>query len=264
MNPLARVGIGPKIYFVVFILSAVAAGLSAFMANTLNRVDGNYSVLIDTDITFAQKLERMRGDLANLGRQMNNVLLLQDPAGLAPLAKSITEIQAAISDSNAVVTRLAKPEATATVARMTDMMAAIKRALPDVLALKEKGDHAGAAALYAKECRPLVVETFNTAAKLADDVNAVVKRSSDQLSDETDAIIAWAIGAMLAAILLAGAASVVIAVLGIRRPITALNGVMEQLAKGDATVVVTGTDRGDEVGSMARTVEVFKQNLLNN
>ncbi|CAO3445397.1 Methyl-accepting chemotaxis sensor/transducer protein [Azospirillum largimobile] len=264
MNPLSRVGIGPKIYFVVFLLSVVAAGLAAFMANTLNRVDGNYSDLITTDIEFAQKLERMRGDVANLGREMNNVLLLQDPAGLPALAKSVTEIQAAIAASNTVVTRLAKPETTATVGRMTDMMATIKRALPAVMALKEKGDHAGAAALYAKECRPLVVDTYNTAAKLADEVNAGVQRSSDRLSDDTDAAIRWAISGMIVAILLAAATSVVIAVFGIRRPITALNDVMEQLAKGDATVTVTGADRGDEVGSMARTVEVFKQNLINN
>ncbi len=264
MNPLSRIGIGPKIYFVVFLLSVVAVGLAAFMANTLNRVDSNYSNLITTDIEFAQKLERMRGDVANLGREMNNVLLLQEPVGLPGLAKSLNEIQAAIAASNAVVTRLAKPDATATVGRMTDMLASIKRALPEVMALKEKGDHAGAAALYAKECRPLVVETFSIAAKLADDVNASVQRSSDQLSDETDAVIAWAIGGMIAAIFLAAATSVVIAVFGIRRPITVLNDVMEQLAKGDATVTVAGADRGDEVGSMARTVEVFKQNLLNN
>ncbi len=84
MNPLLRVGIGPKIYFVVFLLSSVAAGLSVYMTSTLSRVDDSYSDLIANDIAFAQKLERMRGDVANLGRQMNNVLLLQDPAGLPP------------------------------------------------------------------------------------------------------------------------------------------------------------------------------------
>ena len=264
MNPLSRIGIGPKIYFVVFLLSVVAAGLSTFMANTLNRVDGNYSDLIATDIEFAQKVERMRGDVANLGRFMNSILLVQDPAELPPLMKTLSEIQVGIVESSAVVTRLAKPESAAAVTRMTDMLASIRRTLPNVLALKEKGDHVGATALYAKDCRPLVVGTFDIAAKLADEVNAGVLRSSDRLSDETDTIIAWAIGGMIAAILLAGATAVVIAVVGIRRPITALNDVMEQLANGDATVAVTGADRGDEVGSMARTVEVFKQNLLNN
>ena len=264
MNPLSRIGIGPKIYFVVFLLSAVAVGSAAFMANTMNRVDGNYSDLIAKDIEFAQKVERMRGDVANLGRFMNSMLLVQDLAELPPLIKTLSGIQAGIVESNAVVTRLAKPESAAAVARMSEMLESIGRTLPSVLAFKEKGDHVGATVLYAMDCRPLVVETFNIAAKLADEVNAGVQQSAGQLSVETDAVITWAIGGMIVAILLVVATSVVIAVVGIRRPITELNDVMEKLAKGDATVTVTGADRGDEVGSMARTVEVFKQNLLNN
>ncbi len=264
MNVLARVGIGPKIYFVVVLLSAVAAGLSVYMTDTLNRVDDDYSALISNDITFSQKLERMRGDIANLGRQMNNVLLLQDPAGLPPLKKSLTDIQTAIADTNAVVTRLARPEDKATVTRMTDMLASIMRALPEVLAAKEKGDHSGAAVLYGKECRPLVVETFDTAAKLADDINVRVLRASGALSEQTDAVTVRATSGMLIAILLGAVASVVIAVIGIRRPISALNSAMERLADGDATVAVPGIDRRDEVGSMAHTVEIFKDNLIRN
>jgi methyl-accepting chemotaxis protein len=36
---------------------------------------------------------------------------------------------------------------------------------------------------------------------------------------------------------------------------------MDRLAKGDLTIVVPGTDRRDEVGSMATTVLVFKENM---
>ena len=68
MSPLARIGIGPKIYFVVILLSVVAAGLSVYMTRTLGHVDDSYSDLISNDIAFALKLERMRGDVANLGR----------------------------------------------------------------------------------------------------------------------------------------------------------------------------------------------------
>jgi methyl-accepting chemotaxis protein len=45
------------------------------------------------------------------------------------------------------------------------------------------------------------------------------------------------------------------------RPLGRLARAMGQLARGDAEVAVPGTDRADQVGEMARAVEVFKANL---
>jgi methyl-accepting chemotaxis protein len=46
------------------------------------------------------------------------------------------------------------------------------------------------------------------------------------------------------------------------RPITRLTGTMEALAKGDNDVEVEGAARTDELGAMARAVEVFRENGL--
>ncbi|MEO6013600.1 MAG: methyl-accepting chemotaxis protein [Devosia sp.] len=48
----------------------------------------------------------------------------------------------------------------------------------------------------------------------------------------------------------------------ITKPITRLTGTMKALAEGNLDVEVTGTQRIDEVGEMARTVEVFRDNAL--
>jgi methyl-accepting chemotaxis protein len=44
--------------------------------------------------------------------------------------------------------------------------------------------------------------------------------------------------------------------------LAALTGAMDRLAHGDLAVVVPGTDRGDEVGTMARAVLVFQDNAV--
>jgi len=44
--------------------------------------------------------------------------------------------------------------------------------------------------------------------------------------------------------------------------IVRLRGMMERLAKGELTLAVTGTGRGDEMGEMARTVQVFKDSMV--
>ncbi|WP_314952432.1 methyl-accepting chemotaxis protein [Bradyrhizobium cosmicum] len=48
----------------------------------------------------------------------------------------------------------------------------------------------------------------------------------------------------------------------ILNPLSAISGAMGRLANGDLGTAVPGTSRADEVGAMARTVEVFKQHGL--
>ena len=48
----------------------------------------------------------------------------------------------------------------------------------------------------------------------------------------------------------------------ISRPINAMTGVMGKLAGNDLTVQVPSTERGDEVGAMARSVNHFKEQLM--
>ncbi|WP_211112052.1 methyl-accepting chemotaxis protein, partial [Azospirillum humicireducens] len=47
-------------------------------------------------------------------------------------------------------------------------------------------------------------------------------------------------------------------------PIRHIVGSLRQLADGDLTTEVFGTRRGDEVGDIARTTEIFKQNMIRN
>ncbi len=262
MTLLQNLRIGAKIYAVVAILSALTLGVSLFMNHTISNIDAQYSAMLNNDVTFALKLERMRGDLANMGRQVNNVLLLQDPSGLPALTKAIGDIQTAVAESGAIITRLAKPEHKDKVNRLSTLVGAVKTTLPKVFAAKEKGDHAEAAAIYGKEGRPLLVEVYSIAAALSDEVAAGVDRHSQALSAQTDRTMFTTMTTAVALIALVGVLAVLLVVVGIRRPLTALNTVMERLAAGDAAAIVTGTDRGDELGAMARTVEVFKENML--
>lgn len=48
----------------------------------------------------------------------------------------------------------------------------------------------------------------------------------------------------------------------IARPISAMTMDMARLAERDMTVEVPGQDRGDEIGGMARAVQVFKDNMI--
>lgn len=49
---------------------------------------------------------------------------------------------------------------------------------------------------------------------------------------------------------------------GIAGPIGRMTAAMRQLAEGDTSVEITGTERGDEVGDIAKATQVFKDNAI--
>ncbi len=81
-----------------------------------------------------------------------------------------------------------------------------------------------------------------------DDLNA---QNFDQMLRQVGVAGAIVLIMVVVALLLSGT---------ITRPIARLTGVMRQLAAGDYTVAIDGTDRRDEIGEMARAVEVFREN----
>lgn len=83
------------------------------------------------------------------------------------------------------------------------------------------------------------------------------------LTAHNDALIwlTWILGLMAAGVVVAAGCGYFI-VRSVTRPIQQLSHIMERLAKRDLDVRIPGTERRDELGAMARAVEVFKQNTL--
>lgn len=72
----------------------------------------------------------------------------------------------------------------------------------------------------------------------------------------------WISGAVTLLALLLGGGLAFIIVRSITRPVDSVKSCMEFLIQGDLTVDVPAADRLDEIGSMARSVKVFKDNLV--
>jgi methyl-accepting chemotaxis protein len=72
----------------------------------------------------------------------------------------------------------------------------------------------------------------------------------------------WLNWFMLGLCLAVGCLVAVVSALATTRPLSRLTRTMERLAGGDLSVTVEGTRRRDEVGMMARTLDVFRSNAL--
>jgi len=122
-------------------------------------------------------------------------------------------------------------------------------------------DHATSVGLYRGEMRT----GFN---KFQDALQAEIalnRTHANQASDDATSLghstFAWILSAL-------GLTALLCMIIGlsmirsISTPITAITHVMRRLAKQDLSVEIFGTNRRDEIGSMAQAVEVFKQNAV--
>jgi methyl-accepting chemotaxis protein len=129
-------------------------------------------------------------------------------------------------------------------------------------AVTTSGDNLRAAAAIKDKCNPLLGSALQTQVKLTDDLTAYSAKASGDLADLTDDTIRSVLLSVGAGLLAIIAAAIWIGLHGMSRPIGRLTMVMEAFARNDLAAVTPGTGRGDEIGAMARTVDVFKTNAL--
>jgi methyl-accepting chemotaxis protein len=84
-------------------------------------------------------------------------------------------------------------------------------------------------------------------------------KSVEQMADQQGLIFAGIVWAMSIVGILIAAGCAFGVLYGIMRPVNAINAVMARLATGDLDVTIRGTERQDEIGEMARSVDVFLQ-----
>ncbi|MGR4847254.1 methyl-accepting chemotaxis protein [Rhizobium sp. LARHSG275] len=95
-----------------------------------------------------------------------------------------------------------------------------------------------------------------------DAMMAMLTDGGDALSASVNERIVFCLVLIGIAVLAAVGFSVVVAQTGIAGPMTQLRQRMTRLAEGDTTSDVSGLDRGDEVGQMAKAVSVFRDNAI--
>ncbi|WP_340645520.1 HAMP domain-containing methyl-accepting chemotaxis protein [Phenylobacterium sp.] len=99
-------------------------------------------------------------------------------------------------------------------------------------------------------------------ATLTKQQQADINQGAISASKDGQAVFWWLIGAGGTGALLLGALSIYISRKEIAGPIAGMTQAMEKLAGGDLTTHVSGKERKDEIGAMARAVQVFKENGL--
>ncbi|MDB5656065.1 MAG: methyl-accepting chemotaxis sensory transducer, partial [Tardiphaga sp.] len=123
-------------------------------------------------------------------------------------------------------------------------------------------DSSKAAIRLKAECVTVMEVAMKTQTNLTDGLLADAARASDEMTTVASASIRWLMVSAGAGLLIGLAMALWIGIGGLARPIGQLKTVMEAFARGDFGASVPDVVRRDEVGEMARAVEVFKTNGL--
>jgi methyl-accepting chemotaxis protein len=124
----------------------------------------------------------------------------------------------------------------------------------------ERGDMSAAAASYAK-----VTDAYSKHRAVIDEI--VTGANQFNLQSESSAAqreslfmsIVWTVSGIVLLVVLGG---VLFMALGVVRPIAGMTAVMKSLSEGKLDVVIPSAQRRDEVGQMAKAVDVFRANAV--
>jgi methyl-accepting chemotaxis protein len=237
-------------------------GLGLFASQRLDAVNANAADIRDNYLPST----RVLGRLAQIGERMRqnraSVLLAVTDAQRTQVAATLQEqVQNYAREREAYQRLISSAEEQR---RVDAFDAAWKRYVTiddTVAALVAKGQREEAIALFRGDATQAMA-AYRTALQADIDTNV---RQGTQAADTGAALGAsahrWILAVLvLTALLCAGIGWMIIR--GISVPIGAMTAAMRRLADGDTAAEIAGAGRGDEIGAMARAVEVFRQNAI--
>ncbi|UDF03265.1 methyl-accepting chemotaxis protein [Asticcacaulis sp. AND118] len=131
----------------------------------------------------------------------------------------------------------------------------------EVLSLAQAGQREAAITSMDSGCGPELLGVMTGIASVVDKTVAENNALSATLGKTSAEAMRNANIFGVVGLLLAGVLAVWLTRTGISAPVVRLDALMGQMAKGKLDVVIPGQDRRDEIGSMSRTAEAFRQGL---
>jgi methyl-accepting chemotaxis protein len=267
MPLLARVKVITKILAVILLLAGVAVSISWLgiaAMGTLKQDADNMSLSARRALTAAQANQ----NVIVLSRSEFRIALDPSPENRQAVHEVVDEQTRQFNQRLNDLANTRDERAKSLLPAVKDALADYRKAMQDTLNLAD-GTKDVQLSETTMRLRDSAMKGRAAAEKLQGSIRAVsdrlierVDNYTKQASDEYETSARLMIMVAVAGILLGVAAGYLIGQFGIVKPIHLLKNVMEAFALNDLDADVPGTERGDELGEMARTVAVFKNNAL--
>jgi methyl-accepting chemotaxis protein len=264
---LDRVKIFHKLLILIFLMASVSIGLSWMGLSAMGEMH-----------RAAEHVDLISGNALISSRLSTNVTALnRDECRIAadPRKASVDEIMPQIAEEEKSLDKemkdlQASEKSPVRVAKINDVQALIaeyrtalegtvKIAAATHIDVQSEMDKLRDSATDSRAKSEKLREALNTLSKdMDDEVTEVTNGAKQEYDTATRWMLITTVAGITASILL----GFVVGSLGIARPIRRMVTALQDLAKGNFSLNLTGVERADEIGDVARTAVVFKQNGL--
>ena len=246
---------------VVLLLSLLAVGYVVALSQTMKSIDARYSELLDKRAQGLIWIALGNRRVTEMGYEAYKTIGYDGASAEAKQAADDYRKAFASFGEDADKAKDLMPSSAAEIEALRKQVADIDRLATAAVeaGLKNENDKG----------MKIMTQVDPLVRKVSFSVNDLIKSRTEQTRVDSNAMSAEVSRSsltMLVASVLVGlagvAAAMFVAFKGITGPLGLLQGRMRELADGKLDVSVDGQDRRDEVGHMAKAVQVFKENAL--
>jgi methyl-accepting chemotaxis protein len=261
MSFIASIRILPKILGVILLLAA-AAGFGTWYAGAqMHAIDGAYSYFLGKDARASATAPRLNRTIVLFQALGYRIIAETDPARKRSLAPEIDKAAAEALQFAGRIKQLV-PRHAATLERVEQKAREVSAALKPVVELALANQTDKALDVMSTRVNVLLDQMLAEVRAMRDQLDKDVAQGSEELTARSSAAVRTTYLIVGIAVLLAFAAAFLVARFGITRPLSRVRDVLLALSTGNKAVDIPFTERGDEVGEVARTAQTFRDNLI--
>ncbi|BCM83169.1 methyl-accepting chemotaxis protein [Methylobacterium indicum] len=257
MSGLNNVKILHKLMGVIALIGIIVGGCIWYAQARMTDIDDAYSRFLVREARAVATARRINRVVFELNYHVYRIIAENDEQ---VMRRADTAFEAALPEITQMLADLRR-EAPGFATRTDEQAARIARFVEAVAEVRRLGlakRNAEALSLVHREVDPTFRTMVAEAAKLSDDIRVYMEKSSDDLTDQTNATRYSLIAFSTAGVLFGLLAAMLVSVLGITRPLGRLVAVLQRMAGGDAEAEIKEAARGDEIGAVGRAVQDIK------
>ncbi len=259
---LSRLKISTRLTFafaVVLLLLVVQSVASMQKVSTIN---GNLTTINDVNSVKQRYAINFRGSVHDRAISLRDVSLVSSPDEVEVAVAEIERLAENYAASAGPLDQMlalesASPEEREILGRIKGTEERTQPLIEQVIELQRSGDAAAAKAVLMEQARPEFVTWLAQINEFIDLEEAKNKSVGTETREVATAFTRFSL-VLCAAALILGILAATVSVRSIK-PLSRLSAITRRLAAGDFAAEVTDADRGDEIGEIARAVQVFKE-----
>lgn len=252
-----KLTLGTRVVYLVILMGALAVGIIGYAVLEMRRIETEYQAILTKEARSALAINDAALYLSDATTSVYALLRSGRPAGLQGVESQLAALQGRFNEKIDSVRRIS-PDKVSALEVIDAQSPKLFEAAAKVMRALSASDTDRAMRLLEEELQPEVARMrFQIGLVLAGS-NQAFGRAASRLAQATDAAIWTTVVAVSISLALTVSLSVYFVIRRISRPIADLAGVMDRLSRRQYDDPIVGVEGHDELATMARSLQAFK------